>query len=178
MKIRLLLLAFLAISAQLVGASVKPRALATELGDSLGIYAYKFEASLAPDQVLVVRASQRKGAAHAIQTETIIRSPDALASYVVSLVDSGSFVSKQFGSYILRSPAISRGLEKTQLIQREEGGDRVFFLFQDLEAPREESEFIWKAEVEPYADVKLRWPKLPTISKGNGFTYQTVIPGS
>jgi len=178
MKTKTLILTLLSISAQLLAAPVKPRALATELGDSLGIYAYKFEATLAPDQVLVVRALDRKGNGHGIQTETIIRPSDALASYVVSLVDSGSFVATQSGSYILRTPSNSRRLEKAHLIRREEGGDRVFFVFQDYEAPREESEFTWKAEVESYTDVKVRCPNLPTIAKGIGFTYQNVIPGT
>ena len=96
-------------------------------------------------------------------------------SYQVTLVDSGCFHPDLRGTYVLRYPGMEDSVSDAVLSMKEDGGDRVFFQFNEKDSNTFKFERTWSARKEKYAEVKKRCPELPNLQPGMGFSSQVYL---
>ena len=161
------LLAVIAVFAAAVTSSaapakaVTPRVIDSELGVALGFQAYRYEAELTNEEALVVHEWVTEGTRR-IEAEYAVVGTVGKASYDLVLVDSGYFHPSLRNIYMLRFPTSNASIDDVVLTGSSHGAEGVQFIFSAPNSPQVKITRRWSASVEKHADVRKRWPELPT----------------
>lgn len=156
-------------------SSVRVENSAPQLAE-IGIHPLHFVATVAADEVLVVRSIRSEDGKTVLETEDVLYAADGKPHYALTLIEHALLDPTRGGHWIIHEAGKQQHLQGVSRTHFRVGAGVAELELSPLAGrARRHYKFHWEARVEKWSDVRARHAELPGLGSGSSWHHQGIV---